>query len=856
MRRVVVLFILGMICVSAISQTSVSGEVVEKSTGKALPGALVTAKTPSGKAVAFTQSKTDGSFTLAVKTSPDSLSLSVSFLGYKTVTRPLTGTDFRVEMEETTVQIKEVTVKGKRIQGMGDTVRYNVTGFAQKQDHTIGDVLKRMPGIDVDKQGKIHYNGADINKFYIEGQDMLEGKYGVATNGISHTDVGTVEVMENHQPLKVLQNVIYSDQAAINLKLKNKSKGTLMFNGTAGAGYATQPEGGLWLGELFSMYVNGKTQMLLSFKGNNTGKNLAGELADYSDRTKYTGLESYVGILPGRPALSENRTFMNRSYMYTANGLWNLKNGYELKAQADYTDNRQRIDKSTVTTYYLDGNSRVIEDDARATGRDHRLSARVTMEANLSAFYLKNVLKGEINWDNTGLDTEGTYNNRQRVKEREYYVSDNLQIIKRFGKNHFVTINSRNEWQSLPGTLYVTRDTDYSQRIRNRAFYTDESASYSFMLKPFRISLYGGISAYLRKLDTEIEGLDVETLGQEGNAIGTDYINLYVKPEAEYTYRKTQITLSVPLHFLHYRFTGGIEDCTEAIASPTLRMKLQITPRLNVTVNGGITERPAETGDIYNGLILTNYRTLQRGLTGMHTTMSKNVSARMSYRNTRAYGIFANAMLRKAWSDSKVQNSRLIDGDYTVYSYVEQPGRSEQLTAMASASMSMDFMRGYLGVNMMYNSSERTMQSNGRPTDYTIDNLTLGGKVNGNIGTYLNWYYKFDYDCSRMKIMSEQTLDKFIHTLKLGLTPCEKLTIEAGGEYYRNEITSDRYKDFVLLDTKVTYNISKRVELSATLSNVLNHKTYSYTAYSALSSVENRTSIRGREFMVTLYVKK
>ena len=51
-----------------------------------------------------------------------------------------------------------------------------------------------MPGINVDTKGKITYNGKEINKFYIEGQDLLEGKYGIATNGIPQQEVGTVEV--------------------------------------------------------------------------------------------------------------------------------------------------------------------------------------------------------------------------------------------------------------------------------------------------------------------------------------------------------------------------------------------------------------------------------------------------------------------------------------------------------------------------------------------------------------------------------------------------------------------------------------------------------------------------------------
>ena len=80
-----------------------------------------------------------------------------------------------------------------------------------------------MPGIDVEKSGEIKYNGRAINKFYVEGMDMLKGRYGLATNNIAAKDIATVQVLENHQPIKALKHLQISDDVAINLKLKEMS---------------------------------------------------------------------------------------------------------------------------------------------------------------------------------------------------------------------------------------------------------------------------------------------------------------------------------------------------------------------------------------------------------------------------------------------------------------------------------------------------------------------------------------------------------------------------------------------------------------------------------------------------------
>lgn len=48
----------------------------------------------------------------------------------------------------------------------------------------------------MEENGQISYQGTAINKFYIEGMDLLGGKYNIATNNISNDDVGSVEIME------------------------------------------------------------------------------------------------------------------------------------------------------------------------------------------------------------------------------------------------------------------------------------------------------------------------------------------------------------------------------------------------------------------------------------------------------------------------------------------------------------------------------------------------------------------------------------------------------------------------------------------------------------------------------------
>ena len=200
MTRLSALLAILSLALCAHAATDISGRVVDSVDEGPLAGASVLIKSHEGKIKKFGTTAADGTFRLA-HDGTAACRLEVAMMGYNRVSLALDSISLPVVISLTPgkTALKEVTVKSKNIREQGDTISYNVAGFAQNHDRSIGDVLARMPGIDVANSGRIKYQGEDINKFYIEGSDLLGGKYGIATNGISHEDVGAVEVMENHQ---------------------------------------------------------------------------------------------------------------------------------------------------------------------------------------------------------------------------------------------------------------------------------------------------------------------------------------------------------------------------------------------------------------------------------------------------------------------------------------------------------------------------------------------------------------------------------------------------------------------------------------------------------------------------------
>ncbi len=844
---------------NAIAQTDVTGMVVDKESNEPITRASVIVKGADGKIKKYTTSKSDGGFTMSLP-SVAGCRLEVSMMSFAKKTIFLDSVSFplTVRLEPGSTLLKEVTVKADRIREQGDTITYNVGSFAQQQDRSIGDVLKRMPGINVESSGKIQYQGEDINKFYIEGSDLLGGKYGIATNGISHEDVGAVEVMENHQPMQVLSGISFSDKAAINLKLKNKAKATLTFHGDAGGGYSWHPEGAIWDGELFAMAVMPNFQNITTFKTNNIGEDLSAQATDFFAARRGTDLHRYVGVsLPGVPNLSRKRTLFNRSALVSTNSLWKLGRG-EFKTQIDYSFNRVKAEAANITTYYLNEGNRVVTEDRNGVDRSHSLSGKLIYELNQKTAFINNTLKTNIDWDGISLGVSGSLSNNQTASLPDYYAGNDFKLIKRFNGRHLITFISKNEWESLPQTLSVSMNDGFMrQQVKDHAFYTNESATYAFSIKGITVSLEGGVKGYFRTLNTELPDMPEEISGTTTNVLNTNYLTVYATPKLEYWVRRVNFSLNAPVSFAHYTFDKALANRSEVYFSPSLSMNWKPNNRFSMDMRGGTGRSPMNLNLIQPGYVMTNYRSFRRGVDDFYNSTSQNVSVNLSYKHTRR-GVFANVFAIQSWSHNPYTLAQQLYGDYVVYSYTSAKSDGKMLMASGNIGKTLDFMRGSANINGSFSRNESYLISENNSVNSVGTSWSAGAKINGALLRWLSFDYRFDFSSSRLAMNGSNAswLGSMENEFLLNIMPHKKWEWHISGEYYRNELSNDNFKNVFLLDTKLIFKLSKRLELSSSLSNIFNQRTYNYITYNQLTSFESQRWLRGRELLISISLSK
>lgn len=843
-----------------------SGAVTDKATGETMSGVLVTIR-PAGtiKVVQFIQTSIEGGFKIKLNAPPENYELHFSMMGFASWTVPLKSgqTVYNISLSEKATELKEVIVKAPSIHERGDTITYIVSSFADAQDKSIADVLRKMPGMEVDKGGGIKYNGQSINKFYIEGKDMLGGRYGIATNNIHQKDVGSVEVMENHQPIKALEDVSFSQNPAINIRLKEDAKSRWVGTMKVGAGF----EPLLWNGELAVMRFKKQSQTLNTYKTNNTGNDVMRETMSFSMDDfvslfeKNYRLQEYLSVSPDYlREIDRDRSRFNKTHLFTTNNLWSLGKDYDLTSQITYNNNRVTSDNITRTSYFLEDEIITTEATEDAFLKQNHILADVTLTANTKIYYFKNKLFADMQWRNIDMNINGTYPNRQIASVPHHKVSNDFEILKRSGKISY-RLNSYNLYQTKPQELTVTRENETQhQKVQAAAFYTNTNTSLSYYIKPVNFSMKLGVVGMVRSLETELTGVS-DTLGNLKNDATMRYMNLYASPEIVYKKNGFEAKFDMPISFVPYRYTNHIankkQNEEKLFLSPRLYMRYHFTSRLEASVSGRYAQNPLQEQSFYEGLIMNNYRNLSKGFIDYNTESSQSVNINIKYRNPLK-AFFMNASVMRSWNYSPRISNRYFLSEYLLNTYIPQDNHSDMWMFSGNLSKGVGLINGIVSVRSSYSAFNGATFQNGKESPYSSDSWSITPKITSRLAAWCNVSYELSFSQSWLKTKNvdmESSYKNLSQQATINFIPSKKWYLQISGEHYYNEITKDVSKHLVLADAEFTYNLPGGWELNLLLKNIFNQDLYAYTTYDGLTAMSKEYRIRPRSVMANVFFR-
>lgn len=236
-------FLLCVFCLDAAAQDrfELTGSVLDSS-GAALQGATVVAlQKPDSTMAAFGVTNGKGAFSLKRLDAGDYI-LQVTFVGYTTVYRDITlsaNHDVgRLEMVESTTELDELTVSADHVPLLikNDTVEYNTAAFKTRPNANVEELLRKLPGVEVEADGSIKAQGEDVDKVLVDGKEFFGDDPRIATKNLPAEAVDRVQVFDKQSDMAEFTGVDDGEeQKTINLALKEGHRNG--YFGNVGGGY-------------------------------------------------------------------------------------------------------------------------------------------------------------------------------------------------------------------------------------------------------------------------------------------------------------------------------------------------------------------------------------------------------------------------------------------------------------------------------------------------------------------------------------------------------------------------------------------------------------------------------------------
>ena len=235
------------------SGVNVTGSVVEQGSDTPIEQATVRLLNVKDSAmVRGVVSARNGSFTLK-NVKKGSYLLHITFIGYDPLYQPLQITGKKnpvnvgkLELSDGAIELGEAVVIGKapEVTVRNDTVEYNADSYKVTEGSVLEDLLKKMPGVEVDSEGKITVNGKEVKKVMVDGKEFFSDDPKVASKNLPAKMIDKLQVLDEKSDMAQMTGFDDGEEeTVINLTVKPGMKQGWFGNAYGGYGSKDRYEG-------------------------------------------------------------------------------------------------------------------------------------------------------------------------------------------------------------------------------------------------------------------------------------------------------------------------------------------------------------------------------------------------------------------------------------------------------------------------------------------------------------------------------------------------------------------------------------------------------------------------------------
>lgn len=824
---------------------------------------------------AITDSK--GQFQFSKPFLSDTIKLVVASMGFAMEERIIKKTDLIQDFILTpqAIELKEVIVKTPPVRISHDTISYDIKQFGNNTDRNLGDVLKKLPGVELSENGTIKYNGEPINKYYTEGKDLFEGKYKIANDNFRWQDIERVEILENHQPINVLKDIVYSYKAGLNVVFKESVRAKWIKTAQIGGGFSN--ENVQYDNSLNAIRIAKNNQSFSILKSNNVGIDLLSSTQSLTIEDLIDVSPQYLFLKVSRPLLSIielskpsiNQKYLNfnQSHLFTSKNLWTLQKKYDVVLNIEYLKDKQTNQGSLESLYFLGKDTLAVTEKQDNAKNLNQLESTLSIVANQPKYYFSNKLFVKMGWKNTnGVIENYEVGKTQNVNQQNQYdtqwISDEIKIQKKTISDNLIEFKALGYYLNSPQNLDVFTNNQISkqntlQDLRMKksffSFYVNFFAS-----KKLKLNTKVGAESSSQSLFSNLFGFPSTKLIGDSSLLSNNQNLSYWRAFGETDYEVNKESFKLDFH-LPVSFINWLNlHKNRFVIEPNLSMTYIFSAKWSTTFKYNFKYNIAEIDDFSNAFLLTNYRNIERNSGQIPDNKRHAASLRLNFKDMIHFW-FLDAVVGLGESQSNILRQQTYDGIYIKQVKIASDNITQNINGFLQVSKYLHSIKTKFTINNSYEIRQSVrLFANNQSAKIEIKSNITSFNINSNPRKWLR--LQFDVNAmnssNSVKTETQNSQNNFQQIdlkTNIDFLPSKNLTFGIEVNKYQIEDGQNQTQRYLLMDCSTNYHFkNSNIDLSLFLQNLTDEKTFRTLSFSDNSFLSTDFRHRPRQFLAKL----
>lgn len=624
------------------SQTKISG-FVKSNQESIIPVSIILKDSINNSTLDYTYSSDKGKYKLYTE-KKGKLTLTFSALGYKTkilklLIKSQKEINLDIILEEQPFKLNEIIINTeKKIKVKKDTITFKTKFFTNGTEQTIEDLLKKIPGLQIDNQGTIKVGNQEIEKLMIDGDDLFGKGYKILSKNMPAYPIEQVEVLKKYSNNRLLKGVEESNRVALNLKMNEDSKRIWFGNTTLGIGNDNFYE---LKGNLMNFGKKNKYYFLTNL--NTIGVDATGDIqnlirpfranepSSIGDNMQVSNL---LDLSAGNLNFKRSRSNFNNAELLSVNAIFNPTEKIKIKTLGFFNWDETDFFRNSIDLFSATNTNFTNTEDF--TLRNNKIIGfgKIDVTYNISkSKMLETVFK--YNSGNYTANSNLIFNRKSTVENLESnntLLDQKINYTNKFKDKKVILVTGR----------FIKEETlqNYTlNRFLYQDLFTNTTNANNVQQLTNNKMVFGGINAHLLDRKENEDLLEIQ-LGNEfrkdhlntvfnlledeniidtpnGYQNSTSYLvnNTYLKTKYRYKIKDFAVFGKLHFHQLYNHFKNGVTFKEERpfFINPTFGLDWKINYKNKLTTSYSYNYRNSSILDVYNNYVLTGFRSFNKG---------------------------------------------------------------------------------------------------------------------------------------------------------------------------------------------------------------------------------------------------